>query len=193
MMDSIMMSARRTGSARCRADRGKGRTVEDGADDGAEHLHEEGHARRELDVLAELQVLEERDALDHGVLPVERAVHVRDGLPGEDVRCTRRGASVLVPQSRQGEKRTSDHLEEARAGRRELVEADRGGKHAVEGAEDEGDDDEHSERPPGHARVACVVRRLRDRVRTGEHAEVPPARDLLVYLDLLVVLHCQKK
>ena len=88
----------------------------------------------------------------------------------------------------EGGERTSDHLEEASSGRREFVETDRSSKHAVEGAEDERDDNEHGERPPWHARVAGVVRGLCDCVSTGKHKEVPPARDLLVDLDLFVVL-----
>ena len=50
-----------------------------------EHLNEEGHTGSELDVLAQLQILQQRNTLDHGVLPVECTVHVGNRLPGQNV------------------------------------------------------------------------------------------------------------
>ena len=48
-------------------------------------LHEEGDSRSKLDILAELQVLEKSNALNHGVLTVEGTVHVGNRLSRQDV------------------------------------------------------------------------------------------------------------
>ena len=88
MIDNIMMStSRQLGQWSAFQTTRLALTVEDGPNDGTSHLHQEGDARRQLDVLAELQVLKERDTLDHRVLAVEGAVHVRDRLAGENVGC----------------------------------------------------------------------------------------------------------
>ena len=141
--------------------------VENRTDDGAEHLHAERHAGRELAVLAELEVLEERDTLLQRVRAVHRAVDVRDRPPRHHVR--------------------GDHLEEAVARCRELGEPDRRRERRVERAEDEADDEQDRERPPWQTGVARVVRRLRDAVCAEEDGQVPPTRDLLVRLHLLPV------
>lgn len=53
-------------------------TVEDSSNNGAEHLHAEGDARRELAILPKFQVLQEGDALLHRVRAIHGTVHVRD-------------------------------------------------------------------------------------------------------------------
>lgn len=59
--------------------------VEDRADDRARHLHTERYARRELAVLAQLEVLQERDALLQRVRAVHRTVHICDRTPRNHV------------------------------------------------------------------------------------------------------------
>ena len=56
-----------------------------------EDLDEEVDAGRDLDVLAELQIAEELDALHGGLAAVKGGVHVRDGVAGNHV-----GANHLV-------------------------------------------------------------------------------------------------
>lgn len=69
--------------------------VEDCTDDCASHLHAEGHARRQLAVLAQLQVLQERDALLQRMRAVHCTVHVRN-------RAARDHVSWIVRVSKRG-------------------------------------------------------------------------------------------
>lgn len=52
--------------------------VKDGADDASKNLNNEVDSRRDLDVLTELQILQEFDALYSWLTTVERCVHVGD-------------------------------------------------------------------------------------------------------------------
>ena len=143
------------------------RTVEDSTDDSTNDLHGERHTRCELDVLTKFQVRQHQDTLALGVLAVQRAVHVRDRLARDHVR--------------------SDHLVEAVGRRAELLETDRRRERREEQGQRKRDEKDHGQRPPRQAGMAAIVRRLRDSIRSGEEDEIPPARDLLVDLHLLVV------
>lgn len=144
-----------------------GRTIQDSSNNGAKDLHRKGDAGRKFDVLAKLQVPQHQDALRLRVLAVQRAIHVRDRVPRDKVR--------------------RDHLVEAVRRRIELAEPDRRSERREEHRHQERDEEDDRERPPRQARVRAVICRLRDRVRGGKEDEVPPARDLLVHLHLLVV------
>ena len=52
---------------------------------------------------------------------------------------------------------TGDHLEETSTRGIELIETDSSGQHSVQRAEDERDNNQHSEGPPRHARVAGII------------------------------------
>ena len=106
-------------------------TVQDRADDGAQDLHRERDPWRELAVLAELQVPKHEDALVLRVLPVQRPVHVRDRVPGHEVR--------------------RDHLVERVRGRVELEEANRRRERGEQQRHRRGDQQDDGERPPGQA------------------------------------------
>ena len=101
------------------------------------------------------------------MLAVQSAVHVRDGVPRDEV--------------------GSDHLVEAIRGRAELPEPDSRRECGKEHRHDQRYDEDDGQRPPREAGVALVVGRLRDGVCPGEKDEVPPAGDRLIYLHLFVV------
>ena len=113
-------------------------TVKQSTDDSTRNLHAECHTRRKLAVLPELEITQERNTLRHRVLAVHRAVHVRNRVAWHEVR--------------------GDHLEEAGARRRKLLEADGGAKRSVQDAEHKADEEEHGHSPPWQARIAGVVR-----------------------------------
>ena len=143
------------------------RTVEDGTDDGAEDLHRERDARRQLHVLTELQVAQHENALTLRVLAVQRAIHVRDRIPWDEV--------------------GGDHLVEAVRGRAEFFKPNGGGESREQERHDQRDDQDDSQRPPRQAGVALVVGRLCDCVCPSEEDKVPPAGNRLVHLHPLVV------
>ena len=150
------------------------------------HLSHKRDARRQLRVLTQLKVLHESDTLNHGVLAVKSAVHVRN-------RATRNEISFEILVSClsfrfHGLLLTSDHLEETSTRRTELVESDRGCECAIQRTEDERDDDQDGECPPRHARVTGVVGGHGNSVGTKKHREIPPSRDGLINLHLFVVL-----
>ena len=109
--------------------------VEHAADDAAEDLARKRHARRQLRVLAHLEVAEEGGRLRDGVVAVERGVHVRDGLSGDH------GGA--------------DHLNEDLDGGRVADGAVEG---ADDGEEEGGDEEGDDEGPPATLGVSQAVR-----------------------------------
>ena len=120
-----------------------------------DHLGHERDARRQLRVLTQLKVLHEGDTLNHGVLAVKSAVHVRNRATRDEI-----SFEILVSSLSSkvhGVVLTSDHLEETGAGAVELVETNGSSERSIERTEDERDQDKNRERPPRHARLASIV------------------------------------
>jgi hypothetical protein len=142
--------------------------VEDGADDGTQHLSQEGVPGGNLQVDAQLQVLQQVDGLDLRVVSVHGGVHVGHGLTGKHV-----GGEQLVKTG---------------SSRDELTESEDTGEEGVDGGKDEGDQEDDDQSPPRGTRFTGIVGSLGHGESTDQDETEPPSGNGLVLEHLEVVL-----
>jgi len=152
-----------------RQDRDGHDIVQDGSDDGTEHLSQKGVPGGNLQVDTQFQVLQQVDGLDLGVVTVHGGVHVGYRVTGQHV-----GGEHLVKTGSSGN---------------ELTETEDTGEESVDSGEDEGDEEDDNQGPPRSTGFAGIVGGLSHRKRADQDEGEPPSGDggILEHLEVVLV------